>query len=196
MNGLPKQAQLYSGISNSGGAAAKQNGTARRHPWDPSQSRSPARTMPAVYSLASAQPLANPASKSHRCDSNQRPVPLPGCWNPEPPCLAMAQIAMDSSPSTSACENIMVAYGSGAAPRNRARVVTSALRVWTRRHSQPNSAAPPHAVMIPIEPAQAPQLESSHPGSESSPIRASFRSPAASKKGPSANAAVPGALSL
>src|SRR6266700_4091288 len=103
---------------------------------------------------------------------------------------------MASNPTTSACENIIVAYGNGAAPRNKANVVTSALRGRTCFDSHAKSDTPPNAVTNPSDPAHATQLENSHPTFESGAMPASDKTAEANAKGTNASATVPGALSL
>ncbi|MBI1178875.1 hypothetical protein GC207_15695 [bacterium] len=107
----------------------------------------------------------------------------------------IAPIAIASNPTTSACENIIVEYGNGAAPRNKASVVTKALRGATCFDSHANSAAPPNADMIPIDPAQATQLDVHKPIFESASMLYNDKAHTAKTKGGRAKATVPGALS-
>src|ERR1035441_869333 len=181
-------------MSNSGGTAARQKGTARRHPCDANETRSPPKTTPAVYSLANAQPLANPANRTHRRAFNQCPVPPPRCSNWALACLATAQIAIHSRPTTRACENIIVLYGSGAAPRKRPRVVTMECLRPTHCESHATIRPAPSAAMIPIEPRHATQLETSQPASESNGTPATLREMTAAANAGKAKTTVPGAL--
>jgi hypothetical protein len=103
---------------------------------------------------------------------------------------------MANKPTTSECENIIVAYGSGAAPINNATVATNALRCGTYLESQAKIAAPPNAEINAIDPPHAIQLEKSHPVREFKSISARESIVAAKAKGTDASTTVPGVLSL
>src|SRR5437667_4516307 len=175
---------------------AKQNGIALRQPNESNQTKIPRTISPAVYSLAKTQPHVNPASKSQRLARTHCQIPRPALRIPHSPCRSIAQIAMASKPTTKACENIIVAYGNGAAPRQIARQLTKADFAGTWFSNHLNKQPVPKAVIIPIEPTHATQLENSQPVSESKGTPNNDKIPAARAKGGRARAAVPGALSL
>src|SRR5437016_5708733 len=153
-------------MSSSGGIVPRQKGITLRRSVTRSQPKTPVTTIPAVYSLANAQPQANPANSSDLRQAIQfRPLALArGVLAGRG---ATQNSAMLISPTTSACENMTVLYTNGIPPKNSPNVVTTAERGRTQRHSHRNRQTAPSAAGSPSAPAQAIQLVASQLSRES-----------------------------
>jgi hypothetical protein len=90
----------------------------------------------------------------------------------------------------------MVEYGSGAAPRQIASVVTKEHLGLTHFDSHANIRSAPSAAIIAMEPTHVIQLDNSQPASESRSMPTALKAITLAANAGNARTEVPGALSL